>query len=111
MALTPKEIEEALNLLKKQAEQQQEINSGLDSYIKALAKAKSIQESINTNIKIENEIKRNELNGNELTQSIKEGVEEIKVNSILSKNNQQSKEEISKAAPSKHTIKTRIEVN
>jgi hypothetical protein len=58
MALTPKEIEEALNLLKKQAEQQQEINSGLDSYIKALAKAKSIQESINTNIKIENEIKR-----------------------------------------------------
>jgi len=59
MALTPDEIEKVLNLLKKQAEQQQEINSGLDGYIKALKTANDINETIARNRKIQAELQQN----------------------------------------------------
>ena len=53
MALTPKEVKELVELLKEQARQQQEINSGIDGYLEGLKKAKAIQDTINANRKIE----------------------------------------------------------
>ena len=49
MALTPDQLNEITALLKEQARQQQQINSGLDGYLKALNEAKVIQETINVN--------------------------------------------------------------
>ena len=49
MALTPDQLKEITALLKEQARQQQQINSGLDGYLKALNESKAIQETINVN--------------------------------------------------------------
>ena len=56
MALTPAQQKELIALLKEQAAQQQQINSGIDGYLEALKKAKAIQETINTNREIEAKI-------------------------------------------------------
>ena len=56
MALTPKEVKELVELLKEQARQQQEINSGIDGYLEGLKKAKAIQDTINANRELEAKI-------------------------------------------------------
>jgi hypothetical protein len=53
MALTPDQVKQLVELLKEQARQQQEINSGIDGYLEGLKKAKAVQETINANRKIE----------------------------------------------------------
>lgn len=58
MALTPDQVKELVALLKEQARQQQEINSGLDGYLAALKKAKAINETISTNRKIQAKLQK-----------------------------------------------------
>lgn len=53
MALTPDQVKQLVELLKQQASQQQEINSGIDGYLEGLKKAKAIQQTINANREIE----------------------------------------------------------
>ena len=59
MALTPDQVKQLVELLKQQAAQQQEINSGIDGYLEGLKKAKAINETIVANRKIQAELQQN----------------------------------------------------
>ncbi len=70
MALTPKEVKELVELLKEQARQQQEINSGIDGYLEGLKKAKAIQDTINANRKIEADLLKQTKQGTQAERDI-----------------------------------------
>ena len=58
MALTPDQVKQLVELLKQQAAQQQEINSGIDGYLQGLKKAKAINETIVENRKIQAKLQK-----------------------------------------------------
>ena len=70
MALTPDQVKQLVELLKEQARQQQEINSGIDGYLEGLKKAKAIQETINANRKIESDLLKQTKKGTQAERDI-----------------------------------------
>lgn len=73
MALTPKEIKEAVALLKQQAEEQAKISNSLEGYIEGLKKVKAIDEEVNRLRKIQADIlaKARTLTGTAKTDELK----------------------------------------
>jgi uncharacterized protein YdbL (DUF1318 family) len=81
MALTPDEVKKLVELLKEQARQQQEINSGLDGYLQGLKKSKEIQDTIKANREIEAKLlaKARSLTGSANAQARADEIEKLRL--------------------------------